>query len=442
MYMPCLLAAIVLCAHSPKEASPFRASRRLVRLLDGHFRNIPGRLSTQQLIQGVSKLAAAEWPDQPLKKVSLTSRERESLRRAARASVLASAAYSTFGVLLVAWTRSPLQVVQTLWWMLCGLHQPHRTAFNIHTRALGLHARDVLHAQWRPRLMDRQGERSDSGEPSSTSTLAAYVPAHYIVVDHHERAVVLVVRGTLALEDMVTAFEVAPTRSDERELGRHCHGGMAAAARTLVEQHKELLRSTLEMHPGYRLDLAGHSLGAGIASFATVLLRRSLPRGIAVHAYAFAPPCTLPLRESRRHDSCVDAYIYQADVVPRLSVGSVHGLSEAIAAFTGDSKAYASDATDGCYYLRKASRPQPTTRFPPGRLRQLEWLQEAASESGDARGRRRGGGSREHQLLCPDRRGLGLIRLRRSMFRDHGFDRYECALTDLAGSCSTTHGEA
>ena len=77
---------------------------------------------------------------------------------------------------------------------------------------------------------------------------------------------VLVVRGTLALEDMVTIFEVAPTRRDERELGRHCHGGMAAAARRLVEQHGVLLDKALREHPGYRLDLTGHSLGAGVAS--------------------------------------------------------------------------------------------------------------------------------------------------------------------------------
>ena len=44
------------------------------------------------------------------------------------------------------------------------------------------------------------------------------------------------------------------------------------------------------------------------------------------------------------------------------------------------------------------------------------------------------GVSCEHELLRPSRRGLGLIRLRRSMFRDHGFDRYECALTTLAES--------
>ena len=116
-YFMCIMcsvtAVIFLCAHSPSEApfpSSFHAPRRLVRLLDGHVRDIPGRPSTQLLIQGLSKLAGVPWPEQPLKTVSLTNSrsEREALRRAARASVLASAAYSTFGVFLVAWTRSPI----------------------------------------------------------------------------------------------------------------------------------------------------------------------------------------------------------------------------------------------------------------------------------------------------------------------------------------------
>lgn len=425
------LTAILLCVHPPQplDSPPpsFRAARRLVRLLDEHVRSIPGmhRLSTRRLMQGVSILAAVEWPAQPLFNVSLTDRhERESLRRAARASVLASAAYSTFGVLLVEWARSPLQMLRAMWWMLCGLHRPRMAAFEIHTRGLGLRASDVLHAQWRPRLMARQGDVGSKDVSPSTSTLAAYVPAHFIVLDHRERAVILVIRGSLDLEDVVTIVEVAPTHHDERLLGRGCHGGMAAAARTLVARHERLLRDTLHRHPGYRLDLAGHSLGAGIATFAAVLLQRALPHRTVVHAYAFAPPCSLPLRESGRHDALVDAYVYAADVVPRLSVGSVHGLCEAVEAVTRrhDDGSRAGSSADAETHGRWAGPPRHSTRYPPGRLRQLE----------PVHARRRGGCGRELLLLRPCRRGLGLLRLHPSMFRDHGFDRYACALASLA----------
>ena len=435
--MSMFLAAILLCVPQPLDSPPpsFRAARRLVRLLDEHVRSIPGmhRLSTRRLMQGVSILAVVEWPAQPLFNVSLTRHERESLRRAARASVLASAAYSTFGVLLVEWARSPLQMIRAMWWMLCGLHRPRMAAFEIHTRGLGLRASDVLHAQWRPQLMDRQGDAGSKDVSPSTSTLAAYVPAHFIVLDHRERALILVIRGSLDLEDVVTIVEVEPTRHDERLLGRGCHGGMAAAARTLVARHERLLRDTLRRHPGYRLDLAGHSLGAGIATFAAVLLQRALPHLTVVHAYAFAPPCSLPLRESGRHDALVDAYVYAADVVPRLSVGSVHGLCEAVEVVTrrrdgrhddGSRAGSSADATGARaeMHRRWAGLPRQSTRYPPGRLRQLE----------PVHARRRGGSGHEHRLLCPCRRGLGLLRVHPSMFRDHGFDRYACALASLA----------
>ena len=411
--------------------------------MDEHVGAIPG--STQRLLQGVSRLAVTEWPSQPLFNVALSGKERESLRRAARASVLSSAAYSTFGVLLVEWTRSPLQLIRVLWQMLCGLHRPHATAFQIHTKSLGLTARDLLHAQWRPRLLDHRGDAGPQDVEPSTSTLAAYVPAHFIAVDHAERAVVLVIRGTLALEDVVTIVEVAATPHDERELGRGCHGGMAAAARTLVTQHGSLLEETLRRYPGYRLDIAGHSLGAGIATFAAVLLRRSLPRRTKLHAYAFAPPCTLPLCESRRHDALVDAYVYAADVVPRLSIGSIHRLCEAAEKAEKAETSAHDEQTSVRAVVRdhvKAShrgRPTASMRFPTGRLRQLEPIAKPWGAQGSGGGvgdawRRRGGRACEHVLLRPCRRGLGLIRLRRSMFRDHGFDRYECALTSLASS--------
>ena len=78
--------------------------------------------------------------------------------------------------------------------------------------------------------------------------------------------------------------------------------------------------------------------------------------------------------------------------------------------------------------IPEGGAPQPPTcgvgghgadvRFPPGRLRLLP------RGGRDADG---GGGWRS----VDDRRALGVLRLRPSMFRDHGFDRYERALRGL-----------
>ena len=138
--------------------------------------------------------------------------------------------------------------------------------------------------------------------------------------------------------------------------------------------------------------------------------------------------------------SVVPTPAYAADVVPRLSVGSVHGLCEAVEVVTrrrdgrhddgsraGSSAHHGASSADAAgaraeMHGRWAGLPRQSTRYPPGRLRQLE----------PVHARRRGGSGHEHRLLRPCRRGLGLLRVHPSMFRDHGFDRYACALASLA----------
>lgn len=75
-----------------------------------------------------------------------------------------------------------------------------------------------------------------------------------------------------------------------------------------------------------QLIITGHSLGGGVASFAAKLLRDSLPRHTSVSAIVFAPLATLPLSECAPYDRLVDSFICGADIVPRLSIGSLRHL--------------------------------------------------------------------------------------------------------------------
>ena len=47
------------------------------------------------------------------------------------------------------------------------------------------------------------------------------------------------------LADVLADMQVAPTRRDQRRLGRGCHGGMADAAWRLAGMHEERLRQSL-----------------------------------------------------------------------------------------------------------------------------------------------------------------------------------------------------
>ena len=192
------------------------------------------------------------------------------------------------------------------------------------------------------------------------------------------------------------------------------------------ELHEETLRRSLREHRGYSVTITGHSLGAGVASYTAVLLQRRLGRRVKVRAFAFAPPCTLPLRASRRLGGCwwmarrplVDGYVYHNDLVPRLSVGSLHALLEALELAQDPA---CTDDTLARHLRRRARHPHRDARFPPGRLTLLV----------PARGA-------PPSCRACSQRGLGLIRLQRSMLRDHGFDKYEGA---LAAVCSDTHND-
>ena len=237
-------------------------SSRILRKLHEHAREMPGReLSTWELSLGLLRLSRVAWPTETLAVVPGTRREGEDLRRAARASVLASASYGVFGALFASWSLGPLHLLATTWRLLCGLQRPQVAAFESHTRALGLRAADLLHAQWQPHM-----GREEAAD--------ALLPAHLIVVDHATQSVVLVVRGTLELDDVLTDLEFTPTRHERRLMGWGCHGGMVRAAQRLVDLHEETLRATLRRHRGYALTVTGHSMGAGIASFVGILLRR------------------------------------------------------------------------------------------------------------------------------------------------------------------------
>ena len=294
---------------SPRRSWRSSQANAFLRLLQKFESDYPGlrhNLTAWQLSQGLWRLSQVEWPADEAHETSGGAAERETLRLAARASTLASASYGPFGALLVGWSRGLGPLLSTSWQLLRGIGRHREVAFETHTRALGLRAGDILHAQWRPVFYERRGQAglpvrrgrergrgaiadaaatSDAVAADDAAAVAAeaagplaaelgpyaYTPAHLLLVDHQERSVVLVVRGSLELADVLADMQVAPTRRDQRRLGRGCHGGMADAAWRLAGMHEERLRQSLHDHRGYTLTLTGHSLGAGVATYAAVL---------------------------------------------------------------------------------------------------------------------------------------------------------------------------
>merc|ERR1712086_1032318 len=96
-------------------------------------------------------------------------------------------------------------------------------------------------------------------------------PAFVVLANRELQRAVVAVRGTQTVDDILTdltgvvsAFPAKP----QAQLG-HAHRGMAAAAEWLCTQLEDSLSQF--RYAGFEVSFTGHSLGAGVATLATIL---------------------------------------------------------------------------------------------------------------------------------------------------------------------------
>ncbi|EUB63167.1 Sn1-specific diacylglycerol lipase beta [Echinococcus granulosus] len=159
-----------------------------------------------------------------------------------------------------------------------------------------------------------------------------YSASIMLVIDDLTEAIVLIVRGTLSgddvLVDMVGAGE--PLRDEDRNLPPKKqmigHAGMCRTARTIVQHilEQQLFESARRLRPRYPVVICGHSLGAGLVSLMSVLLKPHYPE---LKAYAFSPPGGLMnknIAKATRDYLCSVSYGY--DCVGRMSSRTIEDL--------------------------------------------------------------------------------------------------------------------
>lgn len=155
---------------------------------------------------------------------------------------------------------------------------------------------------------------------------------HFVAVDHARRQVVLSIRGTFSLSEII--LDVAGfTRPF---CGGEAHSEMANMAESVWDAAGDIILELLDQHSGYELILTGHSLGAGTASLLNILCHSNggrLVGGRPVRCFAYAaPPVFTPVDlVPKAAKSCIN-YIHGRDAVPFLSVDSVRRLFAALAA--------------------------------------------------------------------------------------------------------------
>lgn len=157
---------------------------------------------------------------------------------------------------------------------------------------------------------------------------------HYVAIDHQHGEIVLSLRGTFSLAELVVdaAGFAAPFG------GGQAHAEMAQQALAVWKTVGPILVEACREHPEYTLTLTGHSLGAGTACLLHLYLHEhaahELPVGQRIQCVAFAAP---PVYFNPNPSSAVQTamrqcvnFIHGHDVVPFLSVDSVRQLLAAL----------------------------------------------------------------------------------------------------------------
>jgi len=210
-----------------------------------------------------------------------------------------------------------------------------------------LHHEDVLHA-------DIQTLDSD-----------AYSPTFYLVRDLARKVVVVSVRGTQSLQDIIVDLEMVvdqvelnDNEKDSEKL--YCHAGVLRAAKALISRESTLFKTlseALEENKGFGIVFTGHSLGGAIASTVVLLLSKydvvvdeekevkeeqkdqgkwvtheesGLPAGRSIRAITFAHPATvnanLANRAAKGKVPLVISVVLGSDIIPRCGHGQAREL--------------------------------------------------------------------------------------------------------------------
>ncbi|KAK9467149.1 hypothetical protein V1512DRAFT_262068 [Lipomyces arxii] len=176
---------------------------------------------------------------------------------------------------------------------------------------------------------------------------------HFVAVDHMSKTVVLTIRGTLGLEDVLTDLTCEFEEFEWMGKTYKAHRGMLKSAKLLKRPLSRVFMTIKvaleELGPDYGLVICGHSLGGGVGALLSILISEpsidgvfvtsadsTLPAGRKIHSYAFGPTATISsnLRLATRH--LTTSVVYGLDIVPCLSLGVLRDFQNVALAFKAD----------------------------------------------------------------------------------------------------------
>ena len=162
-------------------------------------------------------------------------------------------------------------------------------------------------------------------------------PACFLALNHHSKEygyiysimarIVTSIRGTQSELDVLRDLIIQPSRLE----GGLVHSGMRDEANDVITTLKPLIDKQLIHYPDYRVVFTGHSLGAGAAAIATLVLQSVYSN---VFAYCFACPSCVSLNLLPRLQNCVITVNNMHDFVPRMNSLAMHQVRDVFASMS------------------------------------------------------------------------------------------------------------
>ncbi|KAK9824447.1 hypothetical protein WJX72_010311 [[Myrmecia] bisecta] len=150
-------------------------------------------------------------------------------------------------------------------------------------------------------------------------------PCHYVAVDHANRCIVLAIRGSLEVGDVLSDLSANPMEVCLVGVQGRVHPGMMAAATYVHCNTAQALEAAARNFPGWPLFLTGHSMGGGVACILAALLKDgAAPEGLGpVQAVAVGPAAVFSKKLAEACRPFVTSVVLRSDIVARLSYASV-----------------------------------------------------------------------------------------------------------------------
>eukprot|EP01054_Gregarina_sp_Poly1_P002313 Gregarina_sp_Poly_1__2312@NODE_1619_length_3701_cov_20_287562_g1066_i0_p1_GENE_NODE_1619_length_3701_cov_20_287562_g1066_i0NODE_1619_length_3701_cov_20_287562_g1066_i0_p1_ORF_typecomplete_len572_score79_38Lipase_3/PF01764_25/1_3e24DUF2974/PF11187_8/1_8e09Hydrolase_4/PF12146_8/0_00057DUF676/PF05057_14/0_00056DUF2048/PF09752_9/0_0018Abhydrolase_5/PF12695_7/0_0097Chlorophyllase2/PF12740_7/0_0092Esterase/PF00756_20/0_047Chlorophyllase/PF07224_11/0_045Abhydrolase_6/PF12697_7/0_085DLH/PF01738_18/0_095 len=158
----------------------------------------------------------------------------------------------------------------------------------------------------------------------SCKNTTQYLPGHMLLVNHDDKEIVLVVRGSEEVADWIINLSCTMTFVGT-------HRGMHRAAKALAFHVSGTLKELQHKYPTYPLVITGHSLGGGVAALVAMDWSKSAMCGdLGVRAYCYACPCVISSDEEMNDNCRIVSVVFGRDFVAHCGLDSVSAYSKII----------------------------------------------------------------------------------------------------------------